>query len=148
MDERPTLRDDELALRRRAVQELRWLEEVDLAARHLDRVLTDFPGLPRPTQLLEEIRRRAESLAATAGHPLVKRRRPKQKWKDRWDANRPAATVAIDESGLPKGHDPNAPFFATAAVVIRDTDLPEVERQIRGRPARWSDPSVHYATGT
>lgn len=127
---RPSLSDDELAERRQARQELEGLADVYAAVQHVDHILDGVAqGLPRPSQLLEAVTARIASLEAKVLGHNVGRQRPKQRW-NRWDADRPRALVAIDETGLSKGNDPEAPYFGVAAVLIRKEDLPVVESAI------------------
>jgi hypothetical protein len=134
---KPPLSDNEIALRRVARQEMEWLMDVDAAARHLDHLMTLGPeGLPRPVQLIEDVGARLQALSdRTDGH-LLPRQRPKQKSNDRWSTNRPRALVSIDETGLTKGVDPAAPYFAAAAVIVEADHLSHVEEAVRGWQTR------------
>jgi hypothetical protein len=93
----------------------------------------DLPSLSATIREVEERRHKWEFLAG--GH-LEPRVRPKQHWL-RWDAKRPTAIVSIDETGLTKGDDPTFPFFATAAVIIRDAHVEQVRRAISDWQERW-----------
>ncbi|MCC6387799.1 MAG: hypothetical protein IT302_10485 [Dehalococcoidia bacterium] len=127
------LSDDELARRRVAAQEIEWLRDVEAAARHLDHLLSDgAPGLPRPTELLRQLDARLHSLSGSLGQHQTARQRPRQTTSDRWSAERLRAYVCIDETGLSKGNDPVAPYFATAAVIIRAEEMPLIDAAVNG----------------
>jgi hypothetical protein len=129
--------NDEEASRRLARIKLEQLDDYESALRHAEQLRSLGPNdLPSLSAQMAEVERRRHRLSSSIGGHLSPRWRPKQIWR-RWDEERPRAHVFIDETGLTRGHDSAFPYFATAAVIIADSDLATVNATVHDWQRRW-----------